>query len=142
MSMCKQSAVGFPNYLAESIADSYLREGLLPSHIEQIVPIYGNHCDAMAEGIRKYFPKGTKFVLPDGGMFLWVELPGDPQKYDMNEIQMRALRDIKVAFMSGLAFCTIPGTCDNKMRLNFTAASMDMIDIGLNKLGNMLKEYV
>jgi len=142
MALCKQSAVGFPNGLAEAMADAYLRKDLLPAQIKRIVPIYGERCAAMAEGIRKYFPEGCRFVLPDGGMFIWVEMPRDPEKYDMQAMQLRALEEIKVAFIPGTSFSTIPGRYKNTLRLNFSAAPREKIDLGLKKLGGMLKEYV
>ena len=140
MGLAKQSSVGFPNGLAEAVADAFLREGLLPAQIASITPKYKIRCDFLATIVTKYFPEGTKYVLPDGGMFLWVELPGDPSSYDMNEIRMRALTELKVAITSGVDFSTIPNGYKNCMRLCFTTAPLEKMEEAVYKLGNMLKK--
>jgi 2-aminoadipate transaminase len=142
MTVCKQCAVGFPNGLSEAMVDLFLRRGGLKPQLDRIVPIYRERCDAMVQGLVKYFPKGTKYVVPDGGMFLWIELPGNPENYSIPEILMRSLKEIKVAFVPGQEFCIIPGTGKNTMRLNFSAAPREKMDAGLEKLGNLLKEYI
>ena len=138
MGICKQSAVGFPNGLAEAMADVFLRRGLLPGQIKKIVPIYQEHCDAMMDALHKYFPQGTKCIVPDGGMFLWVELP-EGNTYDISDLQIKALKEAKVAFLPGAGFSTIPGQFKNVMRLNFSACTCKKIDIGMKRLGELLQ---
>ena len=31
----------------------------------------------MMAALEEYMPEGTRWVYPDGGLFTWVELPGD-----------------------------------------------------------------
>jgi len=139
MSLAKQAAIAFSNTLGEAIADAYLREGLLPAQIARISPIYGRRCDRLAAGVDRFFPKGTKYVMPDGGMFLWAELPGDPQNYDLTELRMKALKEIKVGFIDGNEMSAIPGKFRNCIRLNFTREPFERIDEGLERLGAFLK---
>lgn len=141
MSVAKQAAVAFSNTLGEAIADAYLREGLLPAQIAKISPIYGQRCDRLAAGVDRFFPEGTKYVMPDGGMFLWAELPGDPEHYNMTELRMQALKEIKVGFIDGNEMSAIPGKYRNCIRLNFSREPFERIDQGLEKLGAFLKAH-
>ena len=57
----------------------------------------------MLECIDKYFPEGTKHSFPDGGLFTWVELPGD---IDTAELLKESSTDpeVGVAFVAGAGF--------------------------------------
>lgn len=142
MGLCKQSAVGFPNGLAEAIADGYLREQLVAAQVERLRALYKSRRDCMAEGIQKYFPEGTKCVVPHGGMFMWVELPGDTSRYSMEDIKWTALTEQKVAINNGADFSTIPGRYENCMRLVFSTEGAEKMTQGLQRLGMVCKQYL
>ena len=54
----------------------------------------------MMKALEKYMPEGTKWVYPDGGLFTWVELPGN---IDTTELLKEAAA-YKVAFVAGAGF--------------------------------------
>ena len=54
----------------------------------------------MLESIREYFPKGVKHTRPEGGMFLWGELPGKLSSLKLFDL---AVKD-KVIFVPGDPF--------------------------------------
>src|SRR5206468_2335543 len=45
-------------------------------HLCTLRATYGERCTAMLETLEKAMPKGTKLTRPDGGLFIWAELPG------------------------------------------------------------------
>ena len=72
--MGKQSADVHTSNLTQAIVDRFIREGFLPGHIERIRKDYAAQMDAMMEELER-FPEGVTFTRPEGGLFIWVELP-------------------------------------------------------------------
>lgn len=75
-----------------------------------------------------------KWNRPEGGMFLWVELPGEQ---DAGDILLRCL-ERGVAFVPGREFFP-DGSGRNTIRLNFSNASLENIEEGIRRMGEVLK---
>jgi len=133
--LAKQAAdlctAAFPQY----IACEYLTRGLLYQHIGKIREVYGTKRNIMLEAMRKYFPKEVTWTEPTGGMFLWVTLPEGCDTVKMFE---KALEK-NVAYVIGKAFY-LEDAGYNTMRLNFSHASFDDIEEGIQRLGETIKE--
>lgn len=61
--------------LPQILCAEFFKRGFYPAHHKMICDLYRERRDEMIECIDKYFPKGTKRTTPDGGLFMWVELP-------------------------------------------------------------------
>ena len=59
----------------EGLAE-YLRHGGYDRHLRQLRQALAQHQAVALRGIAKHFPPGTRTTRPEGGYFLWVELPG------------------------------------------------------------------
>ena len=57
------------------MAAEFFRRGLYPAHRENLCRLYRGRRDAMLKALDAYFPAGTKHTMPDGGYYVWVELP-------------------------------------------------------------------
>ena len=57
-----------------AIAD-YLAKGGYDKHLRQLRHALSIQQNAMIEAVVRHFPKGTRATRPEGGSFLWVELP-------------------------------------------------------------------
>ena len=57
-----------------AIAD-YLAKGGYDKHLRQLRHALALQQNAMIEAVVRCFPKGTRATRPEGGYFLWVELP-------------------------------------------------------------------
>jgi len=79
--------------------------------------------------------EGIKWTKPNGGLFLWLTLP-DP--LDATEMFVNAIEK-KVAYVVGSAFDP-NGTDRRTMRLNFSYASLEEIDKGIQRLAEVIKE--
>ena len=66
---------------------------------------------------------------------MWATLP---DQIDTTELIKRA-SERKVAFIPGVPFY-FDETGHNTMRLNFSNASLDALDEGLNRLGTVIRE--
>jgi 2-aminoadipate transaminase len=96
---------------------------------------YGARRDALVEALPHALPQGSTWTDPDGGMFVWVRLPGTP---DTADLLHRALAH-DVAFVPGAAFYA--GTPDRAtLRLSFTTNTPERIAEGVRRLGAVLAE--
>jgi len=68
-------------------------------------------------------------------MFIWVTLP---KKIDTEKLFNEAVKH-KVAYIHGAAFC-VDGSGHNTMRLNFSNADENKIELGIKRLGNLIKK--
>lgn len=134
--MGKQSSDLHTASLTQAIVDRFLREGLLPGHIARIRADYAAQCGAMLKELES-FPTGVHFTRPDGGLFIWVELP---EKVDAQQMLTRAI-ERKVAFVPGTHFYALGGH-RNTLRLNFSNSSMEQIHTGMNVLRGLTEETI
>ncbi|HNR59132.1 MAG TPA: PLP-dependent aminotransferase family protein, partial [Methanothrix sp.] len=73
----------------------------------------------------------------EGGMFLWVSLPGGLSSLDLFN---RAIEN-NVAFVPGQAFYANGGG-DNTLRLNFSNSSEERIVEGMGRLAKSIEEMI
>ena len=135
MVIAKQGADLCTNTFVQWIAEEYLRSGLIDKQIPKIRKMYKKKRDLMLKALKKHFPKGTKWTEPDGGMFLWLTLPGH---INTKKMFQEAIKE-KVAYVHGAAFC-VDGKGYNAMRLNFSNAEDDKIEIGIKRLAKIIKK--
>lgn len=121
--------------LAQAICSGFLDRGLLPAHLESMVPLYLERLDAMLGGIKKYFPEEIKYTVPEGGLFVWVDLP---DTVNTKTLLKKAAVEYKVSYVPGSAFCVDDGDGIHSIRLNFSANNAEKIDEGLKRLGELL----
>ena len=128
----KQSADVHSPLLIQAIIDAYLRKGLMPGHLRRICGDYKRQLDAMLDGF-KYFPEGTKHTVPEGGLFVWAELPEGVDGMKVFNAAVEAC----VAFVPGTYFYP-DGGHENTMRLNFSMCEIPAIQAGMERLGGVI----
>ena len=134
MTIGKQSTDVHSPLLVQAIIDAYLRKGLMPGHLKRICGDYKKQLDAMLEGF-KYLPAGTRHTVPEGGLFVWAELP---EGMDAKALLDRCVEN-NVAYVPG-TFFYVEGGHENTMRLNFSNATIEDIDKGMRALGVALAQ--
>ncbi|MEV8514966.1 PLP-dependent aminotransferase family protein [Dactylosporangium sp. NPDC051484] len=117
-----------PSMVAEAITHQFCVNGDIERSIATVSATLGERARLLAEGLRKHIPDAT-FVEPDGGYFLWVELPED---VDTTELEKVAARDFGVAVVKGSDFLLEGGR--NSVRLAFSAVLTDQVDEGVQRL--------
>jgi DNA-binding transcriptional MocR family regulator len=60
---------------AQAALADYLAKGGYDKHLRQLRHALSMQQEAMLQAVERYFPRGTRATRPDGGYFLWVELP-------------------------------------------------------------------
>jgi len=103
-------------------------------HVQRLRSSYGARCAAMLGALEREFPEGTHWTHPEGGLFLWVELPG---KVRGEDLLREALRE-RVAFVPGASFFASAAR-HNFIRLNFSNRPPEMIEEGISRIGAALK---
>ncbi len=132
--MGKQSTDVHTANLNQAIVDQFLRQNLLPDHIATICKSYKQQLNAMLEELAK-FPEGTRYTKPEGGLFVWVELPEGLNAKDMLE---KAVAQ-HVAYVPGTHFYANGGH-ENTLRLNFSNSSIEQIHTGMQTLRAIITE--
>ncbi|HJX04971.1 MAG TPA: PLP-dependent aminotransferase family protein [Thermoplasmata archaeon] len=136
--VAKQSADVCTNVLGQRIAHEYIARGHIDPQIEKIKKIYSKKMDVMLSGMDEFMPDGIEWTKPEGGMFLWVDLP---DWMDSGELLKKALKK-RVAFVTGKAFFADPKDGTSSLRLNFTHPSDSMITEGLRRLGSVVNQEI
>ena len=137
MEMVKQGMDTHTTSLTQAICAEYLNRGLLPEHLSSLAGLYGERLETMLHGLETYFPADCQFTRPEGGLFVWVELPGIP---DTGKLLEKSISQCQVAFVPGMPFFVEEGRGRNTMRLNFSSSSPEQIDTALQRLGRLIQE--
>ena len=136
----KSATNSHTSMLPQVLCAEFFKRGYYPAHHEMLCDLYRQRRDAMLECIDKYFPEGTKHSFPDGGLFTWVELPGD---IDTAELLKESSTDpeVGVAFVAGAGFFVGgSGVGRNCMRMSFGNNSPEKIREGVMKLGKLIEK--
>jgi 2-aminoadipate transaminase len=123
------------NTLCQYTIYEYISSGMLESHIQKIIRDYRAKRDHMVQTIKATFPAGIKWTEPEGGLFLWVELP---QHMSAKDLLPKAV-EMKVAYVYGKPFFP-DGKGQNTLRLNFSNARLENIEKGITILAKLFSE--
>ena len=129
----KQSTDVHTANLNQAIVDQFLRRNLLPDHIRNICASYGSKMSLMLKKLSE-FPDGCRYTHPQGGLFIWAELP---ENMNAKELLNLAIEK-KVAYVPGTHFC-VNGGHENTIRLNFSNSTPEQIESGMSILNEIIK---
>jgi 2-aminoadipate transaminase len=126
----KQGLDTCTNVPMQHLVARFMSRGLLDAHIERVRPMYLERCERMQAGLRRLFgDMGATWTNPDGGFFLWLELP---EEVDSEALFPIALAE-GIAFIPGPAF-SVDRQFGNALRLAFSATGGERTDLGLERL--------
>ncbi len=135
--MAKQSADLCTSLFNQRVTARFMEKGYLDGAIERVIKIYGEKRKVMLDMFEQYMPEGVSWVVPEGGLFLFMTMP---EKIDASELLKVALKN-NVAFVIGQVF-HCDGSGKNTMRINFSYASIEMIKEGVKRLADSIKEML
>jgi DNA-binding transcriptional MocR family regulator len=104
------------------------------SHVDKIKAAYVARRDVMLAALETHMPAGVTWTRPEGGMFIWLELPGQLRSADL---LAQSLRSERVAFVPGHAFFA-DGSGTNTLRLSFSRTDATAIEEGIARLGRLI----
>lgn len=103
-----------PSVPAQAAIADYLQHGGYERHLRKLRATLELQQHAMLDAIARHFPSGTRVTQPNGGYFLWLELPGN-----INSLQLFSL-----ALAQGISIAPGPifsatKRFENCVRLNY-----------------------
>ncbi|RIE16988.1 PLP-dependent aminotransferase family protein [Candidatus Cryosericum septentrionale] len=133
----KQAADLCSPAMTQYIAYEFVSRGWLDDYVNVVRREYPKKKNAMISALEQYFPVGSSWTDPQGGLFVWVKAP---ESIDTAAMFREAI-NAKVAYVVGIAF--YPHRDDNcHMRLNFSAVDPEHITEGVHRLGDLLKSKI
>lgn len=133
----KQSADLHTSTLNQYLTYAVAKNGFLDDHIKDLRQTYKHRRDVMLNAMAEHFPEEVTWSSPIGGLFLMVNTP---EYIDTADLLQQAVQQ-KVAFVPGIDFHA-DGTGHNTFRLNFSNAKPEQIQLGIARLGALLKDAV
>lgn len=106
------------------------------AHLATLRDVYGERCNTMLAALAEHLPEGTRWTRPEGGMFVWVELP---EGLSADALFKPALEQ-KVAFVPGAPFFVRPPS-QRFMRLNYSNRTPELIREGMARLGRVVRAH-
>lgn len=134
LSIGKQCADVQSPALCQAMVAEYLRRGYFYPTLDKSIAAYRARKDAFLAALDRYMPDGVRYTRPDGGLFIWAELP---ERIDAAAMLPEAVAR-NVAYIQGCEFYA-DGGGRNTMRLNFSNSDERRIDSGVKILSELIK---
>jgi DNA-binding transcriptional MocR family regulator len=115
----------------EALAD-YLQQGGYDRHLRQLRQALADAQAQALRGIARHFPKGTRVTRPEGGYFLWVELPAQVDALQLHRLALSQ----NISLAPGHLFSP-DRRFANCLRLNYGQASDERFDDAICTIGRL-----
>ena len=132
--VCKQSLDLCPPVFDQYVAAEFLRSGSLDANLSRSIELYKGKRDLLLSLLEKHMPEEVNWTHPQGGLFLFLTMPGD---FDAVKFYDTAL-DAGVAYVAG-EFFHPDGSGKNTMRMNFSFMTEEKITEGVQLLARLLR---
>ena len=122
-----------PGMVAQAIVHQFCVSGDIERSIATVSTALAERASVLAASLRRHIP-GATFTEPDGGYFLWVDLPED--------VDVDALFPVAaakgVAIVKGSDFLLDGG--NHSVRLAYSAVTVDQIDEGVRRIAEAIED--
>ncbi|NUU76854.1 aminotransferase-like domain-containing protein [Paenibacillus xylanilyticus] len=137
MVVAKQGEDVHTAMLPQILAYKFMAEYSYAEHISSIREVYRRKSSLMMDKLKEHMGDSITFTRPDGGLFLWCDLPAHIPMLDYAKTAAAS----GVAVVPGTAFLVDESEACNAIRLNFSTPSDEQIVKGIEILGQVLKQY-
>jgi 2-aminoadipate transaminase len=121
-----------PNMVAQSLVYEFCSNGDIDKSIATVKQALGARVKRLTDALSREMPE-AKFQAPEGGYFMWVELPeGTEIDRVFEEANQRG-----VAIVKGTDFLLEGG--ENTLRLAYSGVTEDQIDEGVSRLAEAVR---
>jgi 2-aminoadipate transaminase len=118
-----------PNMVAQAIVHQFCLSGALERSIEAVREALGERAGTLCDALERELPE-ARFVRPQGGYFLWVDLP---RGADVGAL-FEAAAERGVQFVKGSDFVLEGG--DSSLRLAYSGVTPAEIEEGVKRLAD------
>jgi DNA-binding transcriptional MocR family regulator len=122
-----------PSMVAQAIVNEFCRCGAIERSIATVRTALRERAAALAEALREAFPE-ARFTPPEGGYFMWVELP---EGTDVERL-FEAAAARGVSFVKGSDF--VLDGARNALRLAYSGVAPEQIREGVGRLAEAARE--
>jgi 2-aminoadipate transaminase len=122
-----------PTFLSQATVYEFLRRGALPRNLDLVRSLLQARRDALLEALERHFAEtGARWNRPEGGYFLWLQLPDGTDSVGLLEAATR----VGVSFVPGPDFFLHRKGGRSAARLAFSFASPASIAEGVARLAS------
>lgn len=121
--------------LSQAVLHRFASSGRLRTHLRLTVERGADRLHAVLSACAEHLPAGSSFTRPEGGMNLWVRLPG---RLDAAALAARAAA-AGVSYLPGRYFA-VSRVENNALRLSFAGLEPAQIRDGLAVLGRVFQQ--
>ncbi len=118
----------------QRVLAEYLKSGAYERQMRRLRRALKNQVNNIAMAVARHFPEGTRLSSPQGGLMLWVQLPG---KVDSLKVFQTARRR-NIAIMPGI-MCSSTQRYRNCIRISCGYPLTEEIEKGIAVLGQIVK---
>jgi 2-aminoadipate transaminase len=122
-----------PSMVSQSIVAEFCHSGAIERSITTVKKALLERRDATSAALERHLPE-ARFVTPQGGYFLWVDLP---EGSDVASLEAGA-RERGVLFVKGTDFLLEGG--ESSLRLAYSAVPPDQIEEGIARVADAYRE--
>ncbi|MFQ6100986.1 MAG: PLP-dependent aminotransferase family protein [Anaerolineae bacterium] len=126
-----------PNTVGQHLVVEFARQGWLEDQVALARSVYRARCQAMDAALRCHRLSGLCWVVPEGGMFLWLHLP---EQVDAQHLLVETGQQ-GVLFLPGHLMYSAGGP-RNVCRLNFSIPDQEAIEQGVATIVAALKRLL
>jgi len=121
--------------LSQAVLYRMWTDGTLDQHLHEALGRGRARLEAAVEACRREMPPGVEWLIPEGGMHLWLRLPAP---LDASELLVRA-RAERVLFIPG-RFFAVTRPQNDALRLSFAGLEPEKIRRGVAGLARLVRE--
>jgi 2-aminoadipate transaminase len=134
--LVKQAADLCGSNFGQVTAERYFQGTRWRRTLQELTRTYAERRDAMDAALKEHFPPEARWTRPDGGFFIWVELPA---YVDCANMLAEAV-ERGVTYAPGDGFYPDGVTGKNCMRLAFCYAQPEAIEEGIRRLAEVIED--
>ena len=116
-----------PSMVSQSIVAEFCRSGALERSIDTVKQALQERRDVLCSALERELPD-ARFVVPQGGYFLWVDLPDSIDVHDLEALS----RERGVVFVKGTDFLLEGG--ESSLRIAYSGVPADQIEEAVTRI--------
>jgi DNA-binding transcriptional MocR family regulator len=124
-----------PPYLSQATVLEFLLQDSFGPNLERVNGLLRERRDAMFDALARELPEDASWTRPEGGYFVWVELPSGPPTSEL----LAEAEEAGVTFVKGSDFFAGGRGGERALRLAFSFVSPDEIAEGVSVLGSLVR---
>jgi 2-aminoadipate transaminase len=124
-----------PPFLTQATVFEFLDRGIFEPNLVRVNGLLRMRRDAMLAALAREFPDTASWSHPQGGYFLWLDLPPDVRADDLQA----AAEGVGVTFVKGNDFFAGHLGGEHELRLAYSFVSPEQIAEGVSRLAPLLR---